>query len=75
MDWALPYTPEQEEFRKEVRAWLDANMPEEMKDPGVRNGGAQEVNQRTRAGQNHAGGSTNIAKVILSRRIGISRTQ
>ena len=33
MDWALPYTPEQEEFRKEVRAWLEANIPEEMKDP------------------------------------------
>jgi alkylation response protein AidB-like acyl-CoA dehydrogenase len=38
-------------------------------------GGAQEVSQRTAAGQRHAGGSTNIAKVILARRIGISRTQ
>jgi len=38
-------------------------------------GGAQEVVQRTAAGQRHAGGSTNIAKVILARRIGISRTQ
>ena len=27
------------------------------------------------AGQRHAGGSTNIAKVVLARRIGISRTQ
>ena len=44
-------------------------------EPGVPHGGAQEVNQRTRAGQNHAGGSTNIAKVVLARRIGISRTQ
>ena len=33
MDWALPYTPEQEEFRKEVRTWLGENIPEEMKDP------------------------------------------
>ena len=33
MDWALPYTPEQEEFRKEVRDWLGENIPEEMKDP------------------------------------------
>jgi alkylation response protein AidB-like acyl-CoA dehydrogenase len=38
-------------------------------------GGAQEVSQRSRAGQNHAGGSTNIAKVVLARRIGISRTK
>ena len=38
-------------------------------------GGAQEVSQRNAAGQRHAGGSTNIAKVILARRIGISRTQ
>ena len=45
------------------------------KEPGVPQGGHQEVNQRTRAGQNHAGGSTNIAKVILARRLGISRTQ
>jgi alkylation response protein AidB-like acyl-CoA dehydrogenase len=37
--------------------------------------GIQEVYQRDKAGQRHAGGSTNIARVILSRRIGISRTQ
>ena len=45
------------------------------KDSAASHGGAQEVNQRGRAGQNHAGGSTNIAKVVLARRIGISRTQ
>jgi hypothetical protein len=50
-------------------ALLDRN------EPSVPNGGAQEVNQRDKAGQRHAGGSTNIAKVILARRIGISRTQ
>ena len=33
MDFSLPYTPEQEEFRKEVRGWLEANVPEEMKEP------------------------------------------
>jgi len=33
MDFSLPYTPEQEEFRKEVRDWLEANVPEEMKEP------------------------------------------
>ncbi len=45
------------------------------KDPIAPHGGEQEVNQRSRAGQNHAGGSTNIAKVVLARRIGISRTK
>ena len=47
----------------------------DTKEPGAPHRGAQEINQRQRAGQNHAGGSTNIAKVILARRIGISRTQ
>ena len=44
-------------------------------EPGAPYTGAQEVNQRTKAGQNHAGGSSNIAKVVLARRIGISRTK
>jgi alkylation response protein AidB-like acyl-CoA dehydrogenase len=44
-------------------------------DPLAPNDGRQEVAQRGRAGQNHAGGSTNIAKVVLARRIGISRTK
>ena len=47
----------------------------DTKEPGAPHGGAQEVNQRAMAGQRHAGGSTNIAKVILARRIGISRTR
>ena len=45
------------------------------KEPDSPHAGAQEVNQRVKAGQRHAAGSTNIAKVILARRIGISRTQ
>ncbi len=45
------------------------------KDTLAPHAGAQEVIQRSRAGQNHAGGSTNIAKVVLARRIGISRTK
>ncbi len=45
------------------------------REPGAPHGGAQEVNQRGKAGQRHAGGSTNIAKVILARRIGVSRTK
>lgn len=47
----------------------------DTKEPGVPHGGAQEVSQRAAAGQRHAAGSTNIAKVVLARRLGISRTQ
>jgi CobQ-like glutamine amidotransferase family enzyme len=50
-------------------ALLDSN------EPGAPHGGAQEVEQRYAAGQRHAAGSTNIAKVILARRIGVSRTK
>ena len=46
-----------------------------IKEPRAPHGGAQEVSQRLLAGQNHAAGSNNIAKVILARRIGISRTR
>jgi alkylation response protein AidB-like acyl-CoA dehydrogenase len=28
------YTEEQERFRQEVRAWLEENAPEDMKNPG-----------------------------------------
>lgn len=38
MDFELTYTPEQEEFRAEVRAWLDDTVPD-----GLRNGGAVEA--------------------------------
>ena len=50
-------------------AMLDAN------DPRAPHQGEQEVRQRALVGMRHAGGSTNIAKVVLARRIGISRTQ
>ena len=33
MDFKLPYSPEQEEFRKEVSSWLEENLPEEMRMP------------------------------------------
>ena len=33
MDFEIAYTKEQEEFRKEVRTWLEENIPEEMKRP------------------------------------------
>ena len=46
-----------------------------VREPLAPHGGAQEVSQRSAAGQRHAAGSTNISKVILARRIGISRTQ
>jgi hypothetical protein len=52
-----------------MHALLDRN------EPGAPHGGAQEVEQRYAAGQRHGAGSTNIAKVILARRIGISRTK
>lgn len=32
MDFKLEYTPEQEKFRDEVRAWFEANVPMEMRD-------------------------------------------
>ena len=33
MDFAYTYTKEQEEFRQEVRTWLEENIPEKMKAP------------------------------------------
>ena len=33
MDFAIPYTEEQEQFRKEVRVWLEENSPENMRIP------------------------------------------
>ena len=33
MDFAYTYTEDQEEFRKEVRSWLEANIPAEMRAP------------------------------------------
>ena len=33
MEFEYSYTEEQERFRKEVRAWLEENVPEEMKEP------------------------------------------
>ena len=33
MDFATHYTKEQEQFRQEVRAWLEENIPQEMKEP------------------------------------------
>ena len=33
MDFKYQYTPEQQEFRREVRAWLDEYVPESMKAP------------------------------------------
>ena len=33
MDFAIPYTPEQDRFREEVKAWIGENVPEDMKEP------------------------------------------
>lgn len=45
------------------------------KDASAHHGGAQEVNQRVSFIRQHGAGSLNVAKVILARRIGISRTK
>ena len=37
----LSYTPEQDAFRAEVRAWLSANVPKEIGSPGTADGFAQ----------------------------------
>ena len=44
-------------------------------DPYAPQGGVQEVEQRVRFIRQHGAGTKNIAKVILARRIGISRTK
>jgi alkylation response protein AidB-like acyl-CoA dehydrogenase len=59
---------------KRVRDVMGMYAMVDRNEPGVPFGGTQEVNQRSKAGQNHGAGSTNIARVILARRIGISRT-
>ena len=33
MDFESQYTPEQEEFRRELRAWLEENLPSDLVDP------------------------------------------
>ncbi len=33
MDFGILYTDEQQRFRKEVRSWLEANVPDERKEP------------------------------------------
>ena len=38
MDFALPYTEEQQRFREEVSSWLKDNIEEKMKDPIDRRG-------------------------------------
>ena len=46
-----------------------------VREPGAPHGGAQEVAQRTAFIHQHGAGSFNITKVVLARRIGISRTK
>jgi alkylation response protein AidB-like acyl-CoA dehydrogenase len=45
------------------------------RDPRAYQGGRQEIRQRAAVGQRHGQGTTNIARLILARRMGISRTQ
>ena len=37
MDFAYKYSEDQEEFRKEVRSWLEENIPDDMRAPVDRN--------------------------------------
>ncbi|HCH10108.1 MAG TPA: acyl-CoA dehydrogenase, partial [Dehalococcoidia bacterium] len=37
MDFTYQYTEEQEEFRKEVRSWLQENIPDDKRAPVDRN--------------------------------------
>ena len=37
MDFEYQYSEEQETFRREVRAWLDQNVPDDMTEPVDRN--------------------------------------
>ncbi|MFH1141365.1 MAG: hypothetical protein V1724_06860 [Chloroflexota bacterium] len=45
------------------------------RDPQAPQGGIQDTNQRTSFIRMHGAGSRNIARVIVARRIGISRTR
>lgn len=58
-----------------VRAVMGMNVFLDPQDPRAPFGGAPSNDQRHKAGQRHPGGTNNIAKVILARRIGISRTR
>lgn len=33
MDFEVPYTEEQQTFRTEVQAWVQANVPDDMREP------------------------------------------
>ena len=48
MDFSLPYTEEQERFRKEVREWLTQNVPSDLKDPVDPRDFTLDLNQRWR---------------------------
>ena len=33
MNFTTPYTEEQQAFREEVQAWIQANVPDDMREP------------------------------------------
>ncbi len=33
MDFSTPYTDEQQAFRAEVQTWIQANVPDDMREP------------------------------------------
>lgn len=55
MDFEYHYGEEQERFRHEVRTWLDANLPQELKDFGEIDGQDQGALERSRAFQARLG--------------------
>ena len=55
MDFEYHYSEEQERFRREVRAWLDANLPRELKDSGGIESLDQAALERSRAFQSKLG--------------------
>ena len=55
MDFEYPYSEEQESFRKEVRVWLEKNIPDEMKTPIDRSGFTEEMYWFSRKKQQELG--------------------
>ena len=51
MDFEYHYSEEQERFRREVRAWLEASLPQELKDSGEIEGLDQAALERSRVFQ------------------------
>ena len=49
MDFAYHYTEEQKQFRQQVKAWLDANLPQDLIAPDVADGSHDDASEQVRA--------------------------